>query len=194
MIDFKKYGSGGGKGPLDTTDLLRLFESLDRKTSHTEPRKAQIESLQALAASRGQRDHVLKVSTGAGKTTVGLLYLRSHAIEKRQAAVYLCPNAQLVGQVLEEAASLGLKAVSYGGGERHPDADGVSGEAILVCTYKKLFTANTTFDRADVQLSPCAFVLDDAHAGIEEVRDAFTIRHRPALLPAEQWADAAPRS
>lgn len=176
MIDFKKYGSGGGKGPLDPTDLLSLFESLDRKTSHTELRKAQIESLQALTASRGQRDHVLKVSTGAGKTTVGLLYLRSHAIEKKQAAVYLCPNAQLVGQVLEEAASLGLRAVSYGGGERHPDAAGVSGEAILVCTYKKLFTANTTFDRSDVQLSPCAFVLDDAHAGIEEVRDAFTIR------------------
>lgn len=176
MIDFKKYASGGGKGPLDPTDLLKLFESLDRKTSHTELRKAQIEALRALSETRGQRDHVLKVSTGAGKTTVGLLYLRSHAIEKRQAAVYLCPNAQLVGQVLAEAASLGLRAVPYSGGDRHPDAAGVAGDAVIVCTYKKLFAANTTFDRTDVQLSPCAFVLDDSHAGIEEVRDAFTIR------------------
>lgn len=176
MIDFKKYGTGAGKGPLDPTDLLKLFESLDRKTTHTELRKSQIESLQALTATRPQRDHVLKVSTGAGKTSVGLLYLRSHAVEKKQAAVYLCPNTQLVGQVLAEAASLGLQAVEYAGGERHPDAAGASGEAIIVCTYKKLFTANTTFNRTDVQLAPCAFVLDDAHAGIEEVRDAFTIR------------------
>jgi len=175
-IDFTKFGRGGGRGPLDPTDMLKVFESLDRKTSHTELRRSQIESLQALTAGRVQRDHVLKVSTGAGKTAVGLLYLKSHALAKKAPVVYLCPTSQLVGQVLAEAGSLGLNAVEYPAGERHPAADGIAGEAIIVCTYKKLFTAKTTFDRTDVQLSPCAFVLDDAHAGIEEVRNAFTIR------------------
>ncbi len=176
MIDFKKYSRGGGAGPLDPTDLLKLFESLDRRTTHTELRKAQIEACQELTKIRGEHDAVLKVSTGAGKTTLGLLYLRSHALEKQAPVVYLCPNTQLVGQVLAEAEALGLKAVDYRGGQPHVDSTGMSGEAIVVCTYKKLFTAGTTFNRADVQLSPCALVLDDAHAGIEEVRDAFTIR------------------
>lgn len=116
------------------------------------------------------------MSTGAGKTTVGLLYLRSHAIEKAAPVVYLCPTAQLVGQVVAEAKALGLAAVDYPGGQPHPEAAGMTGEAIIVRTYKKLFIANTTFDRVDVQLSPCALVLDDAHAGIEEVRDSFSMR------------------
>jgi len=185
MIDFKKYGGGGRGTTLDPSDLLKLFESLDRRTTHTELRPAQIEALRALSESRAQRDHVLKVSTGAGKTTVGLLYLRSHAIEKGAPVVYLCPTAQLVGQVVAEAKALGLAAVDYPGGQPHPEAAGMTGEAIIVCTYKKLFVANTTFDRVDVQLSPCALVLDDAHAGIEEVRDSFSMR-LPATSPVAQ--------
>lgn len=176
MIDFKKYGTRVGAKRTSTTDLESLFESLDRRTSHTELRKSQTEALKSLTATRPQRDHVLKVSTGAGKTSVGLLYLRSHSIEEKSASVYLCPNNQLVQQVMAEASCLGLKAVPYPAGESHPDSDVFSGNAILVCTYKKLFTARSTFDRADVRLSPCAVVLDDAHAGIEAIRDSFTIR------------------
>jgi type I site-specific restriction endonuclease len=74
MVDFKKYG--GRKRVVDVADPLKLFESLDVKTSHTTLRPAQIEAIQALAARRSERDHVLKMNTGAGKTTVALLYLR----------------------------------------------------------------------------------------------------------------------
>jgi hypothetical protein len=174
MIDFKKYG--GTKRVVDVTDPLKLFGSLDVKTTHTTLRPSQIEALQALAARRADRDIVLKMNTGAGKTTVSLLYLRSHAAEKKRPVVYLCPTTQLVGQVLDEADRLGIPAVDYPGGEPHPETKGMSGDAVIVCTYDKLFNARTTFDRTDVRLSPCAIVLDDAHAGVERVRDAFTIR------------------
>lgn len=174
MIDFKKYG--GKKRVVDVADPLKLFESLDVKTSHTTLRRAQIEAIQALAARRSERDHVLKMNTGAGKTTAALLYLRSHAAEKHRPVVYLCPTIQLVEQVLDEADKLGIDAVHYPAGEPHPDPKGMSGEAVIVCTYEKLFNARTTFDRVDVSLNPCAIVLDDAHAGVERIRDAFTIR------------------
>ncbi|HEY5377478.1 MAG TPA: DEAD/DEAH box helicase [Polyangiaceae bacterium] len=174
MIDFKKYG--GKTRVVDVADPLKLFESLDVKTSHTTLRPAQIEAIQLLAARRSERDHVLKMNTGAGKTTAALLYLRSHAAEKHRPVVYLCPTIQLVDQVLEEADKLGILAVHYRAGEPHPDPKGMSGEAVIVCAYEKLFNARTTFDRVDVGLSPCALVLDDAHAGIERIRDAFTIR------------------
>lgn len=173
-MEFHKYG--GKKRTVDFTDPLKLFESLDVRTSHTTLRPAQIEALQALSARRAEHDHVLKMNTGAGKTTVALLHLRSHAAEKKRPVVYLCPTIQLVGQVLEEAERLGIAAVHYPAGEPHPDRKGISGDAIIVCTYEKLFNARTTFDRPDVHLSPAAIVLDDAHAGVERVREAFTIR------------------
>jgi hypothetical protein len=172
-IDFAKYG--GQKRVIDVADPLKLFETLDRKTSHTALRPVQIEALQSLAARRGEEDLVLKLSTGAGKTTVALLFLRSHAAEKKKPVVYLCPTMQLVSQVPEEAKNLGLRAVEYPAGQRRPDPAGSSGDAIIVCTYEKLLDARTTFDRSDVALDPVAMVLDDAHSGVDPIRDAFTI-------------------
>lgn len=139
MIDFKKYG--GKKRILDVADPLKLFESLDVKTSHTTLRPAQVEAIQALGARRSERDHVLKMNTGAGKTTAALLYLRSHAAEKHRPVVYLCPTIQLVDQVVDEADKLGIAAVHYRAGEPHPDPKGMSGEAVIVCAYEKLFNA-----------------------------------------------------
>ena len=174
MVDFKSLVKK--KRTVDVTDLLKLFESLDRQTSHTDLRPAQLQALQTLSSRRKDRDTVLKISTGAGKTTVALLYLQSHMEEKEEPVVYLCPTNQLVEQVQQEAVNLGIEALVYPAGEPHPPVDGTSGKAIILCTYDKLFNAITTFDRSDVYLRPCAMVLDDAHAGVEEVRDAFTLR------------------
>lgn len=174
MVDFKNLISK--KKELDYTDLLKLFESLDRQTSHIDLRPIQIESVSKLSPIRNQKDIVLKISTGTGKTAIALLFLISHMEEKKRPVVYLCPTIQLVHQVREEAIKLGINAVIYPAGEPHPPIDGVRAEAVIICTYDKLFNAKTTFDRPDVMLRPCAIVLDDAHAGVEEIRDSFTLR------------------
>jgi hypothetical protein len=75
---------------------------------------------------------------------------------------------------LEEAARLGIAAHEYPGSEPHPEPACMAGEAVIVCTYAKLFNGKSTFDRTDVNITPCAVVLDDAHAGIDEVRKGFT--------------------
>jgi len=54
MVEFRKLVSQ--KRKVDVTDLLQLFESLDRHTSHTELRPAQRDALQALTTLRGRRD------------------------------------------------------------------------------------------------------------------------------------------
>ncbi len=173
MVDFKKLVKK--KRTVDVTDLEKLFEALDRQTSHTDLRSVQQQALQTLTTRRSERDIVLKISTGAGKTTVALLYLQSHMEEKEQPVVYLCPTTQLVEQVQNEAMKLGINAVVYPKGEPHPHVDGTAAKAVIICTYDKLFNAKSTFDRSDVHLRPCAIVLDDAHAGVEEIRDAFTL-------------------
>ena len=120
-----------------------------------------------------ERDVVLKMSTGSGKTAVGLLMLKSYMAEVARPGVYLCPTRQLVRQVISEAKLLGLKAEAYTGS--HPSTGATRGDAVLVATYEKLINARSTFERADVLLRPVAMVLDDAHTGVERARDAFTL-------------------
>ncbi|MCK6478587.1 MAG: DEAD/DEAH box helicase family protein [Planctomycetaceae bacterium] len=174
MVDLRKLLSKRGGG--QPTDPLQLFEGLDRKTSHVNLRPFQVAALKELHKRRDERDLVLKMPTGSGKSTVGLLYLKAHMAATQGVGVYLCPNLQLADQVLVEARRLGLDAHPYASGEPHPHADCLSGQAVIVCTYDKLFNARTTFSRQDVGIVPTALVLDDAHAGVEEVRDAFTLR------------------
>lgn len=162
----------------DPRKLIQLFGSFDRQASHTELRPAQREALEALSERRNESQLILKISTGTGKTAVGLTYLQSHAEESGRPVAYLCPTVQLVSQVCDEASHLGISALEYPAGQSQPAVETLSGKAVLVCTYDKLFNALTTFDRQDVQLRPVAMVLDDAHAGVEEVRDAFTLRIR----------------
>ena len=174
MVDFKNLV--GKKKSVEYSNLTELFESLDRQTSHIDLRPAQQQAVEGLSSIRSQEDIVLKISTGAGKTAIALLFLLSHMEEKKRPVIYLCPTIQLVNQVKDEASKMGIDANIYPGGEPHPPIDGTRAKAIIICTYDKLFNAKTTFDRSDVMLRPCAIVLDDAHAGIEEIRDAFTLR------------------
>jgi hypothetical protein len=173
MVDFKRLVER--ESVTDFTNLISLFESLDRHATHTELRPAQQEALEAVSSRRTEGDLILKVSTGAGKTVIGLLYLLSHMHEKKEPVVYLCPTRQLMEQVQNEAERLGIKVHPYTKGEKYPHVECTTAQAILICTYDKLFNAKTTFDRTDVMLRPTAFVLDDAHAGVEEIRDAFTL-------------------
>lgn len=131
--------------------------------------------MQVLTARHEEQDLVLKVSTGAGKTTVGLLYLYGFMRVSGQPVVFLCPTVQLIDQVLEEAQRLGIRARSYLAGETYPPQECVRGEAVLVCTYEKMFNAKSTFARGDVNLIPHAIALDDAHAGAENIRKQFTL-------------------
>jgi hypothetical protein len=173
MVDFKKHVSK--KQIIDFTNLVSLFDSLDRQTSHIELRTVQRGALRILSKQRKQRDLILKISTGVGKTAVGLLYLWSFMEETHRPVVYLCPTKQLCEQVNLEAEKLGLKSAIYPTRQPHPSVEAIRGQAIIICTYKKLFNAKTTFDRSDVMLRPYAIVLDDAHAGVEEIRDCFTL-------------------
>lgn len=54
--------------------LSELFKQLDRKTTHTSLRPAQLAALAALDDQLTQRDVIMKLSTGSGKTVLGLVY------------------------------------------------------------------------------------------------------------------------
>ncbi|HDR9008679.1 DEAD/DEAH box helicase [Burkholderia vietnamiensis] len=180
MIDFKSLLTTKPEQPI--YDLVRFFSALDARGTHTELRPAQLEAMTELTKRYADTDTVLKISTGAGKTTIGLLYLYAHMRMSKEVSVYLCPTVQLMEQVLGEAKKLGIEAHGYWSGETYPNPACTRGDAILVCTYEKLFNAKSTFQRADVNIVPNALVLDDAHAGVESVRSAMTLHLRGSAL------------
>lgn len=168
-----------GLGSAPTSDLpathADLFTRLDRKATHTSLRPVQVAAFAALDAQLDQRDVVIKLSTGSGKTLVGLVYAeRMRQRFRGEPAVYLCPTTQLVDQALRTASAIGVPAVTF------PPSGlpfaALSGESVLVCTYDRLFNARSVFESRGIR--PSAFVLDDAHAGIERVRGSYT-----ALVP-----------
>lgn len=173
MFDFDK--DLADESEVDLDDLNAVFDALDPKVSHASPRPVQIEAWELLSARLKERDIVLKLSTGSGKTGIALVYLYAKMRSSGKPVVYLCPTRQLVRQVLREAELMGIPATEYPAKQSHPGVDALEAESIVVCTYDKLFNAKTTFKRDDVNLYPHAIVLDDAHAGIQEVRDAFTL-------------------
>jgi hypothetical protein len=169
-VDFDKFASG--EPDVDPKDPIALFKTLDPQQSHHQLRPAQQHVLEAWATRRDERDVVLKLATGAGKTTVGLLALYSLMRESRQPCLFLCPTNQLVGQVIEESARCNVPAVSVLRGDEIPP-EAHAGDAIVVTSVQSIFQARAgRFESAGFY----GLLIDDAHAALEIVRQQFRIR------------------
>lgn len=152
--------------------LAELFKQLDRKATHTSLRPAQLAALSAMDAQLGQHDVITKLSTGSGKTVVGLVYAEMMRRKfKGEPVVYLCPTTQLVDQVAAAGQAIGVAVSTFTGSGLPYGA--MSGEAVLACTYDKLFTSGSVFESRSIR--PSAIVLDDVHAGVERVKKYFTV-------------------
>lgn len=172
LVDFKKLATAAsGNTPLS---LSETFARLDREVSHVELRPSQLKILELMDAKSSQRDIVVKLNTGGGKTTIGLIYLKQKLDQLRQPVVYLVPTVQLVDQVVKEGRRIGFPVLHWASGESYPPDEALAGRAAIVCTYEKFFNGKSTFARSDVRLVPAAIVLDDVHAGIESVRKCFS--------------------
>lgn len=178
MIDFSRLAQAAGRS--DSDSLFDTFARLDRKVSHVELRPSQLALFKKIDERLDQQDLVVKLNTGGGKTTTGLIYLKHMMDRYSEPVVFLVPTVQLADQIIEEGSRIGLRVVAWAGGQTYPPEQAVQCEAILVCTYDKFFNGKSTFGRSDVRLIPCAIVLDDVHAGVESVKKCFS-----AEIPAE---------
>lgn len=173
MVDFGKRLK---RPVLDKpTDPIALYDTLDRKSDKGPLRLVQRSVLESWnSGRRNDRDVVLKMHTGQGKTLVGLLVLQSRLNGGDRRALYLCPNIFLADQTLAQAKQFGLSAVGIGPDGQLPEAF-LNGESILVATVQKLFNGRTKFGLGAASLQVDSVVLDDAHACVDAIKDAFTI-------------------
>ncbi len=171
MVDFRKRV--GNKTIHKVVDPVKLYDSLDRASDKGPLRPVQERILsQWYETRRKDKDVILKLHTGQGKTLLGLLILQSKLNEGVGPALYLCPNHFLVNQTVEQARQFGIRCVTAD--DELPD-DFTEGRAILVTVIHKLFNGLTKF-KLDAKSLPVASVLiDDAHACIDAIKDQFII-------------------
>lgn len=159
------------------TEPSEIFRRLPKPPGINDLYTSQAEVLETWFGRRTQRDVVLKLHTGGGKTLVGLLMAQSTVNETSEPVLYLAPTTQLVKQTLEKAKALGIAAVPYQTGAPLND-DFINGKAIMVATYKALFNGLSKFGvrgTASAPLKAAAIILDDAHVAFSVIRDTFTL-------------------
>ncbi|MDS0850643.1 DEAD/DEAH box helicase family protein [Burkholderia cenocepacia] len=169
-IDFGKMAKSRGPGAPST--LGELFDQLDRKATHQSLRTVQSDAFAALDQQLQHKDVVLKLSTGSGKTLVGLVY--AEFMRRRypgEPVLYVCPTNQLVEQVVENGPLIGLTVDTFPTKGRPHAA--FEGRSILACTYDRLVNARNVFESDNVV--PAAIILDDVHAGIDRIRSSYSV-------------------
>jgi replicative superfamily II helicase len=172
MIDFKKRLAK--KDLSKPIDPIALYETLDRASDKGPLRPAQLAVLKEWHEShRSNRDVVLKLHTGQGKTLIGLLMLQSKINENEGPVVYLCPNNFLVNQTRLQASQFGVP-FSITDGEL--PFDFLDGKSIFITSVQKLFNGLTKFGIGAQSVQVNTVLMDDAHACIDAVRSALSIR------------------
>lgn len=185
MVDFKKRLSG--KKVIAPTDPVALYDTLDRTHDKGPLRPAQQAVLSEwYTYRREQRDVIVKLHTGQGKTLIGLLMLQSRLNDGKGPAVYLCPDNFLITQTCDQAKQFGIKTCIA-----EPDLpeDFHNSKAILVTSVQKLFNGLTKFGINRDSIDVGTLLMDDAHACSDSIREQCRIR-----IPREDAAYQAIRT
>jgi hypothetical protein len=154
------------------TSPEEIFKSLTLRGAVENIYGPQAEALRVWDGRRAERDTVIGMATGGGKTLVGLLLAKSMVHETRRKVLYVCPNNQLVEQTAERAAECGIDSATYyaqrwTGREVYDEATGP-----CITNYAAVFNGFSTFRGHDI----AGLVFDDAHVASHEIRKAFTLR------------------
>lgn len=176
MVDFKKLRESKKKQIV--TDPIEIFRRLPKPPEITDLYTSQAQVLGEWYQRRNERDIVIKLHTGGGKTLVGLLIAQSIINEIHEPVIYLSPTVQLVEQTLKKANEYGISCVIYEKGKNFHD-DFLTGKSVLICTYQALFNGMSKFgapgSKRDV-LKAGAIILDDAHVSFNSIRESYSLR------------------
>ena len=101
MVDFNKLRAQKAKGHV--INPIEIFRRLPKPEGINDLYTSQAEVLSAWFDRRQEKDTILKLHTGGGKTLVGLLIGQSSLNETGEPVLYLVPTLQLVRQTIEKA-------------------------------------------------------------------------------------------
>ena len=170
-LDFSKLG-----GPNTADTLLHpreIFAALPGKsTEYKYLRDVQAEVVDQWFPRRNEKDLVLTMNTGSGKTLVGLLILKSCLNEHKGPAIYVAADNYLVKQVIDRANSIDLAVT-----DDPTEYAFKRGQAIGVVSIYKLVNGKSVFGVAEEgrKIDIGSIIIDDAHACLATSEGQFTL-------------------
>lgn len=169
-IDFSKLS---GTNSVDTLlDPRGIFSALPEKDEKfTWARDVQSEVWKKWFEKRNEKNLIIKMNTGSGKTVVALLILKSCLNENKGPAVYVLPDPYLAKQALMEAKALGIDVT-----EDPQDLNFRRGRAILVTNIYKLINGHSIFGVRETYIQIGSIVIDDVHACLDTTEEQFTLK------------------
>ena len=137
------------------------------------PRDVQSEVWKKWYEIRDEKNIILKMNTGSGKTVVGLTILQSCLNEGKGPAIFAVPDTFLVKQVLDEARRLGIQAT-----DKRDDYEYSNSKAILVTTIQSVVNGRSVFGmRQNGNNYPIgSIIIDDVHACMDKINSQYMIR------------------
>lgn len=174
MVNFgKALKSNNLKKQINPIDF---YDSLDRKSATGPLRPVQHEVLKEwFESKREQRDLIIKLHTGEGKTLIGLLMLLSRIYELNCRCLYVCPNKHLAKQAALDAEKFGIPHCLLDQ-ERDLPLDFLDGNKILITHVQKVFNGKTIFGVNQQSIEIDNLILDDSHACIDSIKSACSMR------------------
>lgn len=180
-INFSKLTASTSQVLLEPRDIFMALPAKDK--SYGYPRDVQTEVWKQWFVKRNEKNIIVKMNTGSGKTVVGLTILQSCLNEGIGPAVYIVPDNYLVQQVCAEARKLGIRVACdtfdlngkriYKGEE---DYYFKIGKAILVANIHKLVNGKSVFGlRQCGNVEIGSVIIDDVHACLETIEQQHTI-------------------
>ncbi|WP_284091205.1 DEAD/DEAH box helicase family protein [Acinetobacter pittii] len=175
MFDFSALDGALSEDAL--IDPIEIFREMPKPLGFNDLYSSQADVLKDWYEKRNNKDNILKLHTGGGKTLVGLLIAKSILNESKKPVVYLCINNQLVEQTLEKARLMNFPVCEYKKGEPLP-ADFYNAHSILICNYNCLFNGKSKFGVKGSSREFCSLggiILDDAHSAFSIIREVYTL-------------------
>ena len=169
-IDFTKILQNSQSSDLEPRDIFMSLPGKDKKYEY--PRDVQSDVWKKWFECRDNKNSIIKMNTGSGKTTVGLLILKSCLNEGVGPAVYVVPDSYLVEQVCKEAQNLGIKTSTD-----EKDSNFIKGQSILIINIHKLVNGKSVFGMRGINnVEIGSIIIDDAHACITTIKDQYTLQ------------------
>lgn len=179
-INFSKLTATANQASLEPRDIFMALPAKDK--SYGYPRDVQAEVWKQWYAKRDEKNVIIKMNTGSGKTVVGLTILQSCLNEGKGPAVYIVPDNYLVQQVCSEAERLGIRIACDKTDENGNQTKGEDdyhfkeGKAILVTNIYKLVNGKSVFGlRLSGNISIGSIIVDDVHACLDTIEQQHTI-------------------
>lgn len=163
--------SGAKKAaPIEPREIFMTLPQKDKRYEY--PRDVQSEVWKKWFDVRDEKNCIIKMNTGSGKTVVGLMILQSCLNEGKGPAVYVVPDNYLASQVCEEAKKLGILAVTD-----RDDYSYTENKAILVTTIFSIVNGRSVFGMRSTNNYPIGSILmDDVHACLDTITTQFSIK------------------